>query len=280
VSEETLKEKALWQEALAFWPLVLAVAATSVFGWYTIHLAQEVTTMDEVTASRFEHFIAGRPNEMGDTLAGFVGSLTLIWVVASVLQQSMELRAQRREFAEMVRAQDAQVSALQAQARIFEDEKASRDEQKAGEVFDELLDKLRLEMKETAEFGLYWEYPSPEGADPSTITLLFDPHYSPFSGFSHNETVKDNYFLLAEKDLRYKSERALSAISKGFPPIERHNRPRVFDDILITLEYLIELKDRLSESEQIRFSRYRLAEIDQGVRSVLADKSLWVEETT
>lgn len=83
---------------------------------------------------------------MGDTLAGFVGSLTLIWVIASVLQQSMELRAQRREFSEMVRAQDAQVKALEAQGKLFEDEKRRRDLDAVRRYIDALLESLHAQI--------------------------------------------------------------------------------------------------------------------------------------
>ncbi len=57
--------------------------------------------------------------------------MTLIWIVASVFQQSLELRAQRLEFKKMVEAQDAQVKALEAQSDIFKDERKRNNEKLA-----------------------------------------------------------------------------------------------------------------------------------------------------
>ncbi|MCB6179505.1 hypothetical protein LHP98_15385 [Rhodobacter sp. Har01] len=136
--EEAAEDRPFWKMALAFWPLGFAVVATVGFAWFTWTLANEVTEQDGIESTRYEHFLSGRPNELGDTLAGFVGSLTLIWVVASVIQQSMELRAQRKEFMAMADAQGAQVRALDAQIAILQDEKRRMVEKEADEEFNEL----------------------------------------------------------------------------------------------------------------------------------------------
>ena len=116
---------------------------TGLFALWVYDLAkQQVQSDSGMSITRWEQFLSGEPNTMGDALAGFIGSLTLIWVVASVVQQSMELRAQRQEFSEMVRAQDAQVRALEAQAALFEDEKRHRAEKEISELLASLLDEL------------------------------------------------------------------------------------------------------------------------------------------
>jgi hypothetical protein len=83
---------------------------------------------------------------MGDTLAGLLGALTLIWIIASVFHQSKELadqrvimREQKKEFELMAKAQEAQVEALNAQILILQDEKRRRDEYESDKEFDALV---------------------------------------------------------------------------------------------------------------------------------------------
>ncbi|GAB1479810.1 hypothetical protein MASR2M74_23780 [Paracoccaceae bacterium] len=135
----------LWANVKVSWPLWLALISTGFFGVWTFLLAIEVTLQDATLATRWEHFLNGRPNELGDTLAGFVGSLTLIWVVASVFQQSMELKAQRREFEKMVEAQDAQVAALVAQTELLKSERELKEyehKQRSEQAADALSTRL------------------------------------------------------------------------------------------------------------------------------------------
>ena len=143
VMEAMPDQTSWWEKALSWLPLALAFISTALFALYTWHLAIEVVTIGDITQTRFQHFLAGAPNSMGDTLAGFIGSLTLIWVVASVVQQSMELRAQRREFSAMAKAQDAQVEALKSQTALLEDERLRRNQSVASDYIETLLISLK-----------------------------------------------------------------------------------------------------------------------------------------
>jgi len=149
-----------------WWPLWFATALTTVFVWWTCTLALQVTVQSEISARRWDHFLSGRTNELGDTLAGFVGSLTLIWVIASVFQQSMELRAQRREFTEMAAAQSAQVDALKAQTAILVDEKTRRDQVAADQYVEEHLKTVArvLSDRKILLMTLNFRLERPEGA--------------------------------------------------------------------------------------------------------------------
>ena len=149
--------KWIWDQFTISWPLFLAAALTLVFAIWVYGLASEAVQFDGTVMSRWEQFRAGVPNTMGDTLAGFIGSLTLIWVVASVIQQSIELRAQRREFSEMVVAQTAQVNALNKQAEIFEDEKKQREWDGIERVLDGLLVNLARKCELLNDVS-FWEF--------------------------------------------------------------------------------------------------------------------------
>jgi hypothetical protein len=99
--------------------------------------------------ANYNWFLDSPPNEIGDTLAGFAGSLAFIWIVITVWLQSSELSeqrevliAQKEEFKAMVAAQNAQVEALRAQAAVFEDEKRHRSEKEVGDLFASLLNDL------------------------------------------------------------------------------------------------------------------------------------------
>ena len=130
----------VWEHFRATWPLYAAALVTIGFGYWTYCLAfEELVAADGGIYTRWQQFETGQPNAMGDTLAGFVGSLTLIWVVASVIQQSMELKAQRKEFAEMARAQDAQVKALEAQGVLLETQRILLEQDRAIDELNQLL---------------------------------------------------------------------------------------------------------------------------------------------
>ncbi len=113
----------------------IVVAIASSLGHGRVSLSSQEGADQFEAVSRWDWFFKLPPNAMGDTLAGLLGALTLIWIIASVFHQSKELgdqreimREQKREFELMVEAQNAQVRALEAQALIFEDEKRRRDQ--------------------------------------------------------------------------------------------------------------------------------------------------------
>ncbi|WP_107498286.1 putative phage abortive infection protein [Thalassobius sp. I31.1] len=119
MSEEK-KEELSWGEWLAsFWslPLFLAILCTGIWGGVVCSIAFEPTPLliffDGPTP--WDLFWEGKPNEMGDTLAGLTGVLVMIWVIASTFLQRSELRQARDEYAKMAKAGDDQASALAVQ---------------------------------------------------------------------------------------------------------------------------------------------------------------------
>jgi hypothetical protein len=90
---------------------VAAIATLGVFLLVGL-LAFGSVRVDEVEIYRWQQFMRLPPNAMADTLSGIGATLTLIWVVASVFQQSLELRAQREEFRKMAEKQGEQSAVL------------------------------------------------------------------------------------------------------------------------------------------------------------------------
>ncbi|WP_299771081.1 putative phage abortive infection protein [uncultured Tateyamaria sp.] len=61
----------------------------------------EVCNWLQQCQSKMQYLVKASPNEIGDSLAGFAGSLAFIWIVVTVWLQANELREQRREFSVM-----------------------------------------------------------------------------------------------------------------------------------------------------------------------------------
>jgi hypothetical protein len=226
------------------WPLWVALLFTIAFGSWVFGLAFEVTIQEPYRATRWEHFLHGRPNELGDALAGFVGSLTLIWVVASVFQQSMELKAQRREFAAMSGAMQSQVQAMEQQTLLLKEDRRRREQDSAGEVLKELLDRLAHEVN----------------AEATTASLLGpnlhgQARYRVFSEKLEPEQPFD--FLLRNK----------GAITAFW---DRHDGEfggqvkffrgdiSLYGNLVLTIDRIFELDSKLSEEVLVRLERLEL----------------------
>ncbi len=100
----------------------------------------------ENCVTKWDQLKGSTPNEIGDTLAGFAGSLAFLWIVVTVLLQSQELRAQRLELEQTRQEMKEQRQATQdlarstaATARIFEDEQKDRLESRNLQEFIELV---------------------------------------------------------------------------------------------------------------------------------------------
>lgn len=93
-------------------PIRVALVVTLLVGVVFLVLSFGKVTVDGQSLHRWQHFMKLPPNAMADTLAGIGATLTLIWVVASVFQQSFELRAQREEFQKMAEKQGEQGETL------------------------------------------------------------------------------------------------------------------------------------------------------------------------
>jgi hypothetical protein len=260
----------LLKGVVGFLPLFLASLTTLLFGVYTYFLAQEIVTIDELTKSRFQHFLSGSPNVMGDTLAGFFGSLTLIWVVASVVQQSMELRAQRREFSAMVKAQDAQVMALNEQAKIFADERSAREEVRLYELFEAILASAFEDMRGIQD-RIFWEFEmtAVDGfLSRETVEIFKFPERTPYS----IALIRNQFSGVIEinRRLRVYFERG---------KLERAPHASVTDAFLGPfLDKLVkanEISSGLAPGQKIRAEDLRLKEVITELRNLISDNSIY-----
>ncbi len=242
----------LWDTFKVAWPLWGAVLVTAAFARSVYQLANEVSIQGDISATRWEHFLNGQPNELGDTLAGFVGSLTLIWVVASVIQQSMELKAQRREFAKMVEAQDAQVRALQAQADIFLNDLEMRMQSQAAKKFHQMMEHI-------------WTWIESEKAhDPALRWVVCWQTYYNLSGqgaraYTNYDDVKspNEFFYELYRSLREESKEV------KLPDVEyfRGARFENVSSLLVLLKDLEGLVGSLSDDQEIKLKSLNIKSI-------------------
>ena len=57
------------------------------------------------------------PNELGDFLSGFAGSLSFVWLIVTIFLQREELKLQRNEIANLARESESQSQSLLYAAR-------------------------------------------------------------------------------------------------------------------------------------------------------------------
>lgn len=276
MSEVKSKEKTGRENGLlSYVPLTVAALITGGFSWYVNILSQEWVVLDHVHATRLGHFLAGTPNDMAATLGGLVGSLTLVWVIASVVQQSMELRAQRAEFAEMVRAQDAQVAALNAQAAIFEDEKLRRDQTVAKEELDLILWHLKGDFGVLNGFNLVVAR-SIVKADEAILAETVNFFTEPASTVDEDITFIHYYSQLTSVLSFLERQQA-----DGRKVIAIDGLSRAALSTLISgAEKLMSVSTKLSEAQSYRFQRLHAGELLSALTSIHSRKDLWNWESS
>ncbi|MCV2887314.1 putative phage abortive infection protein [Ruegeria aquimaris] len=86
---------------LCLHPVFWGVLATLTLFLFALWIGSQVDCSSEgVCQTKFSIFLAARPNEVGDTLAGFAGALAFVWIIVTVWLQSQELSEQRRVLSE------------------------------------------------------------------------------------------------------------------------------------------------------------------------------------
>lgn len=269
--------KWIWDQFTISWPLFFAAALTIGFASWVYGLASEAVHVDGTVTNRWQQFRAGAPNTMGDTLAGFIGSLTLIWVVASVIQQSIELRAQRREFSEMVEAQTAQVNALNKQAEIFEDEKKQREWDGIAKVLDGLLVDLARKCELLNDVSI-WEFDLHE----DDYSGMFDDDILRTSG-PHREAAKP-FAVVPQSDLDervHQHNRSLMLFYIAMLHNDRHLRCCKRVNILFyagvgeLIDSILEQSKAASKGQQVRIASLNLESMRDHLNNILK-LDLWL----
>lgn len=184
-------------------------------------------------------------NEWGDFLAGICGPLALIWIIASVIMQGMELSEQRAEMAKQANALETQASYIERELKREEEDKSWRD-------ILELLETLR-EMVPIAQGG---------DRDDEYVKFEFDGGPARFKYSPPGSVELDNMSTIlflgrAAGGISYSLKGLEPALSKGMA-IQCPKGPFKFHRMMQIVEIIDTMAADLSESRKIVLAGCRL----------------------
>ncbi len=186
------------------------------------------------------------PNEFGDSLAGFAGTLAFLWLITTVLIQSRQLAAQknelewtRLEFEKMADAQEKQVEIMDVQKNIFEKEQKQREETEAKEFLESLKQRLFRQIGYLEEASLSWKWEEDDAT-----------YYANIESWSEDREERIDKFCeslsMVEHDLISKD----AVGERNF--ISRPHLPRAAPFVENTLRKIKKILPKLSEADRNR----------------------------
>ena len=226
----------------------------------------------------WQWFWTSKPNEIGDTLAGFAGTLAFIWIVVTVWLQSIELGeqrevliAQKEEFKAMVAAQNAQVEALRAQAAVFEDEKRRRDETANVLFLEENLRSLFLDLTVAWLQRTVWRFEasSENSANVVRRVSLLNDYHGPARVRSPEELMPHLPEVFHATLVALRSSINGRGVLQSAPDIEE------FRSIAARINKMLPVTDSLTSGPGERFARRKLLEIAVPLNEILSHEEFW-----
>lgn len=225
--------------------LFLTILVAVVF--FASLLFGEVCNYLQGCVSKWTYLQTAPPNEIGDTLAGFAGTLAFVWLVVTVWLQATELREQRAEFKKMADAQSTQVEILLKQGEIFELEQKQRLEDRARLLLDAYLASVRKYISElqTHDVSVKWLF-------------RFDDFYPIRSGSpkTYNDYAEisndDEFFEVLHNQLFWRLKLVESGEDERF--VGTINQFQI-GLILSGFKVMSALHDRLSEDQAVRLDK-------------------------
>lgn len=228
--------------------------------------------------AKYEWFLDSSPNEIGDTLAGFSGTLAFIWIVVTVWLQSKELaeqrevlREQKEEFKLMVAAQNAQVVALQLQADISRDEMLRRDEAAEAQFISERLDTISLRFNAKFLMSCVWKLERiHEGSRKSLLAVELQA----FLGLQHRETPNSLFLHRLPEALESCKRILLDHLRHGDRLVECPDFDIFFEALELSDDLPMHI-GRLRSGSAERFLRLRIEELVFQLRDYTGSNELW-----
>ncbi len=274
-----------------FWrlsnPIMWACAATLGFAALIVWFGLASTCNNELFPNgdcppKWQHLYAAPPNEVGDTLAGLAGVLAFIWLIATVLLQSIELREQRRvltlqkeEMREQRKAAQDMAEALALQTDLLLEAGKARKSQDAKKEFDQLIE-WAIERFTISERGLDWWLVKSKGSQMNVQTGASEPieveqplnHGPIFHGSSLGEDVlRLTNTLDAMHSTLVLGER---------PVLSKSNSRPVFVEFYAMLNAAMSILPRLSDVDKL-WTRERGIEAAVTKLSEVLQADVWVE---
>ncbi|NKK65646.1 hypothetical protein GFL88_19345 [Rhizobium leguminosarum bv. viciae] len=250
----------------------LTFAYACVLGFVLLPATASCT--DHLDASLWQKYLACRPaNELGDFLSGAFAPVALLWLVAAVLIQAQELRAQREELAltrqelaasrEVMKeqAEQARMQAIQAQRQAdFIGEQTENLKRQAEDYYREKQDRIFDEALQ----ALHKNVVSPLGrASFKVPTAAAGTTVGSFSDYRNMEPDKAVHQMRGE----------LQSLSASLAHLHPNQEPVIpiasIKALPDALEKFIAMKDRLSLAHQIKFDSLGLAESHAYAKSII-----------
>jgi hypothetical protein len=250
-------------------PVAIATIVNIFFVAFVTVLAFQEIQVEGGFRPRWEVFLEARPNEVGDTLAGIFGSMTLIWVVASVFQQSIELRAQRIEFEQIAESQSYQVDVMQTQLKVYLDEQRRREEMRGYAELMQLVSRF-IDDYNIARSALAWRWTDKNN---NWISSGVFPEI-------HNNSDKNKrdeniaQFRIASRAFQEKLGDVLRN-SSGGDLVDRPLMPKIMGQLIRELRQISAIEPILSSASRERVERMEIKELIQIITKAMEDPKLW-----
>ncbi len=253
--------------------LGLTFIVVGIFFWLgsKVHCGNDVELLEDCR-SNFQWFLTSEPNEIGDALAGFAGSLAFIWIVVTVWMQGAELKLQRfelalqrQEFEKMVEAQTSQAHIMSQQLDVVTREQLQRDEARLDEVSNVMLVDLYEQLFGVSQ-RIVWSIHGDKETEGDPYLRLF--------GSLGSEVFDEPRLRRAcrnlEQDLKRISDVSTMNILRGLP----NDKTPVTDSVEVILR-LEKISQKLSEAQRMKIEMLKLAECRTLLQNLCDQEGLW-----
>lgn len=260
-------------------PIMWACAATLSFSALIVWFGLAPTCNGDLFPSgecpaKWRHLYAAPPNEVGDTLAGLAGVLAFIWLIATVLLQSVELGEQRRvlamqkeEMEEQRKATQDMARSMAAQAQIFEDQKLERDEKRSKDALVSLISSIATQAREIKSNEENWQF----GIVPSNDTdFVFFGNLS-FGPFDEIDTSNDETYV---REICRGVADLLSKFENSKQVLELRPKSASYLELQRLFELAQEIETSLSFGDKLLFEKLKLKQ-SNSVLSELLRRDVW-----
>jgi hypothetical protein len=230
--EKLLQEDSFWQVNN---PVLWGLLVTILIGVIAVLLATSTSCYPAILdgpicETKWQQFLSSTPNEIGDSLAGFSGSLAFVWIIVTVMMQKRELSLQRLEIRKMIsegKQQNAHLEELvDAQEKVEVDNQISS-----------LVKILENQLREAA--FLCWNVRTgPNGGSPHIY-------------FIHKDSLPKDESIFVDFHRRLNSAKAsLAGLEKNQAHIVAPEKNQNWKICLETINSVLVLASRASEGQQ------------------------------
>jgi len=248
-------KKPVWQEIPFLVGLGLTALVFVSFGYSLFYLP--TNTLGGTFESKWAYLIQASPNEIGDTLAGFAGSLAFVWLVVTVWLQATELREQRHEFERMANAQDEQVRLLLTQGEIFKQEQLERQQESKRKLVEEYVSGFCDLIRMFSNGQSTWDVVETSGKV---------RRHNFFLGY---DIQQDNELLKKIAYFPPSMAEGVAKLQKAGVQFESGPSYEDFEHLYSRIHKAVIQLDQLSLDQQQRFKNYGLPEIHDWLSDIL-----------